>query len=181
MVVDSALARLGILLRTAPALHYLLPREVEILVESVAVPVRSLVGRVTGLASRTLSPRTVRGLVDEGTLAGILHSPLLPACGLVGPSRSLRTATCLIEFARALGVTVRGLDDCAHVRLAIARPSVTVCGHTSPATGRPFPLTVRGLGRGVGGLGGVTGIARRLLLPPGIAATLGRGWSLPLR
>ena len=44
----------------------------------------------------------------------------------------------------------------------------------------PIPPTVRGLEKGVDGLGGVSGIERRLLLPPGIAATLGRGWSLPL-
>ena len=51
-----------------------------------------------------------------------------------------------------------------------------------PVTGlfAPFPPTVRGLERGVDGLGRVSGIERRLLLPPGIAATLGRGWSLPL-
>ena len=56
--------------------------------------------------------------------------------------------------------------------------------HTGPATGRrtarPFLLTVRGLGNVVGGLGGVARIERRQLLPPGVAATLGREWSLPL-
>ena len=65
------------------------------------------------------------------------------------------------------------------------------CGHTEPITGRvlvaghmtarPFLQTVHGLGKGVGGLGGVAGITQRQLLPPGIAATLGREWSLPLR
>ena len=63
-------------------------------------------------------------------------------------------------------------------------------GHRCPATGhvtfaghgtiRPFPLTVRGLGKEVGGLGRVAGIVWRQLLPPGIVATLGRRWSLPL-
>ena len=189
MIVDHTLARLGVLPRTAPALalHGLLPREVEILVESVVVPVRSLVGHVTGLTGHTVAPRTVRGLVDSGTLAGILHAPLLPACSLGNPGRGLRIATGLVEFARAPGVTVRSLDECAHVRLAVARPGMTVCGHTGPApdcvtvTGRPFPLTVRGLGRGVSGLGGDARIVRRLLLTPGIVATLGQGWSLPLR
>ena len=104
--------------------------------------------------------------------------------------RSLGTATSPVEFARTHGVTIRSPDECAHVCLAVARPSVTGRGHTGPTTGRvtvaghgtvhPFPLTVRGLGRGVGGLSGVAEIARRQLLPPGIAATLGRGWSLPL-
>ena len=146
---------------------------------------------MTGLASRTLAPRPVCGLVDAGALAGILHAPFLPACGLGGSGRGLRTTTGFAEFARALGVTVRDLDECALVRLAVARPGVTVRGHTGPAAGcvtvaghgavRPFPLTVRILGRGVGSLGRVAGVARRLLLPPGIAANLSRGWSLPLR
>ena len=68
---------------------------------------------------------------------------------------------------------------------------MTGCSHTGPATGHVtvtdhgtvhyFPLTVRGLSRRVGGLDGVARIARRQLLPPGIVATLGRGWSLPLQ
>ena len=41
---------------------------------------------------------------------------------------------------------------------------------TDPTTGH---VTARGLGRGVGGLDGVTGTARRLLLLSAIAATLG--------
>ena len=40
-------------------------------------------------------------------------------------------------------------------------------------------LTACGRGRGVGSLDGVAGIARRLLLLPAIAETLGRRWSLP--
>ena len=170
---------LGVLPRTAPALalHGPLRREIKIFVKSVVVPVRDLEGCVTGLTSRALAPRTVRGLVDAKALSGILHTSLLPACSLGSPGRSLRTATGLMEFTRALRVTVRGLDECA-----VARPGVTVCCHTGLPTGREghgtirlFPLTICGLVRGVGGLGGVTGIVRRLLLPPGIAATLGRG------
>ena len=42
VIVGHALARLGGLPRPAPALHGLLPREVEILVKSVVMPVRSL-------------------------------------------------------------------------------------------------------------------------------------------
>ena len=55
-------------------------------------------------------------------------------------------------------------------------------GHMGPATGRvtvaghdtvrPFLLTVRGVGKGVGSLGGVAGIVWRQLLLPGIVATL---------
>ena len=68
---------------------------------------------------------------------------------------------------------------------------MTVNGHTGHASGPvtvvghrigPFSsLTVRGHGIEVGGLDGFTGIAWRLWRPPGIAATLGRGWSVPLR
>ena len=127
------------------------------------MPIRGLGGCMTGLTSRALNPRTVRGLMDEGALEGIRRALLLPRCGLGGPGRGLRTATSPVGFARAIGVTVRGLDECARVRLAVARPGVTRHGHTGPATGRvtvaghvtafPFPLTVRGLGRGVGGQG----------------------------
>ena len=148
------------------------------------MPVRGLGCRVTGPASDALVSRTVRGLVDDSTLAVTSHAPLLPVCSLGGSSNSLRIAAGAISFAR-------GLDDCACIRLAVARPAVTGRGHAGPATGhvattghvtaRPFLLTISGLGEGVGGLGGVTGIAQRLLLPPGIAATLGRRWSLPLR
>ena len=137
---------------------------------------------MNGLASRAVDPQTVRVLVDEGTLAGIRHTPLLPECGLGGPSRGLRTATGPVEFACALRVTIRGLDECARVCLAVTRPSVTGHCHMGPATGRvtiaghvtvrPFPLTVRGLRTGVGGQDGIAGITWRFL-PPGIAATLG--------
>ena len=92
-------------------------------------------------------------------------------------------STGLIEFACALGLTVRGLDECPHTLLAIMRPGVTFCSHTGPTTSHvtiaghaagPFsPLTVRCQGIGVGGQGKVAGIARRLLLPPRIAVTLG--------
>ena len=125
------------------------------------------------------------GLVDEGAFAVTRHAPLLPVCCLGSPGHGLRTATSPVRFARVLGATVCGLNDCSRIRLAVARPGVTGCGHTGPATGhvtiRPFLLTVRGLGKGVGGLGGVAGIVQRQLLLPGIAETLGRGWSLPLR
>ena len=113
MIVGHALAWLGSLLKLAPAhtLHGLLPCKVEILVKSVVVPVRSLGGRVTSLASHSLVPRTVRGLVDEDALAGTCHAPPLLACGLGGPGSGLRPATSPVGFARALGVTVRGLDE----------------------------------------------------------------------
>ena len=109
------------------------------------------------------APRTVRGLVDGG----------VPGC-------SLRDATGIAECALTLGVTARGLDECARDLLAVARPGVTACNHTGPATSyvavtglvtSPLLLTVRGLGRGDGGLDGVTGIARKLMLLPAIAVT----------
>ena len=80
MVVDHALARLASLPGTAPAhaLPVYLPREVKILVKSVAVPVHGLEGRVTGLTSRAVAPRTVRGLVDGNALAMTRPAPLLP-------------------------------------------------------------------------------------------------------
>ena len=124
----------------------------------------------------------------RGALDGIRHALPLPMCG---PGRGLQTATGLAEFACALGVAVRSLDECVRALLAVTRPGVTVRGHTGPVTGHvtvaghgigPFsPLTVRGRGRGAGVQGGVPWIAWRLFLPPGIAATLGRGWSLPLQ
>ena len=162
------------------ALHGLLPLEVSLL-KGVVVPVRSLGGQVTGLASHTLVPQTVRGLMDKGALTVTCHAPLLPVSGLGGPG--LRTSTGPVGCARALGVTVCGLDECARVCLAVARSSVISLGHTglitSHVTALPSPLIVRGLKSGVGSLGGVAGIAWRFQ-PPGIAAT-GRGWSLPTR
>ena len=132
MIVGHTLARLGGLPGTTPAhaLHDLLPREVEILVKGVAVPIRGLGGRVTGLASRALVPRTVRGLVDEGALSVTRHAPLLPLCGLGG--------TGPVEFARALRVTVRDHNDCARVRLAVTRPGVTGQGQAGHMTVRLF-------------------------------------------
>ena len=59
---------------------------------------------------------------------------------------------------------------------------MTARGHTGPTIGHvtvavlvtaPLLLTVRGLGRGVGGLDGVPGTAQKLLLLPAIAVTLG--------
>ena len=121
--------------------------------------------------SRAHAPRPIRGLV------GIRHAPPPPVCGLGSPRQGPWTATGLVEFARTLGVTVLGIDECVRTLLAVARPGVTVCGHTGPVTGHgigPFsPMTVCGRGRGAGGQGGVAEIARRLFLPPGIAAPLG--------
>ena len=96
---------------TAHALHVYLPRVVGILMKGVAVPVRGLEGRVTGLVSRSLAPRTVRCLVDEGTLAVTRHAPLLPMCSLADLGRGLLTATGTAECGRTLGATVRGRDD----------------------------------------------------------------------
>ena len=127
---------------------------------------------MTGIVSPSLAPRGVCGLVDAGALAGILLAPLLSTCSLGGPGRGLWTATGPVEFAHALGVTV-----CRHEARRDRR------GHTGPATGRVTVVghwTVRCLEKGVGSLGGVAGIARRQLLPPGIVATLCRGWSLSL-
>ena len=120
--------------------------------------------------------------MDGSALAVARPGLLLPACGLVAPGRGLRTAPSVDECARALGVTARGLDECARDLLAVARPGMTARGHTGPATSHvtvaglvtaPLLLTVRGLGRGVGGLDGVTGTARKLMLLPAIAVTLG--------
>ena len=175
MIVDHPLARLAALPGTAPAhaLPVYLPQEVEILVKSVAVPVHGLGGLVTGLASRAFAPRTVRGHMDKDALAVTRLAPPLSVCGLNAPGRGLLTPTVTAECAR----------DC----LAVARPGVTNRGHMGPATSHvtvaglmtalPFLLTARGQERGVGGLDGVTGIARRLLLLPAFAATLGQRWS----
>ena len=90
-------------------------------------------------------------------------------CSLVDPGQDLLTAAMTDECSRSLGVTVRGRDDCARDRLAVARPGVTARSHTGPATGHVsvtvlvtalLLLTARGLGRGVGSLDGVAGTAR---------------------
>ena len=90
-------------------------------------------------------------------------------CGLGSPGCGILTVTGTVGCARALGVTVRGRDDCADVCLAVIRPAVTGRNHTDHATGHmtvtglitalPFLLTIRSHGRGVGGLEGVDGIA----------------------
>ena len=193
MIADHPLARLAALPGTAPA-HALpvhLPCVVKMIVKSVAVPALGLGGRVPGLVSCALAPRTIRSRVDESALTVTRHAPPLPVCGLNAPGHTLLNATGTVGCARAraLGATICRCNDCAHVRLAVVRPGVTTHGHTSPVTGHmnvaglvtALPLTARGLGRGVGGLDGVAGIMRRLLLFPAIAATLGRRWSPPLR
>ena len=98
---------------SACALHAYLPLGVELPVKSIAVPAFGLEVLVLCLGSRALDPRTVRGHVDESTLAVTRHDHLLPVCGLVALSRCLLTATGSVECAHALGVTARGLDDCA--------------------------------------------------------------------
>ena len=75
------------------------------------------------MACRAPAPRTVRGLVDGSALAVARPALLLPECGLVAPGRGLRTAPRVTECACALGVTARGLDECAHDLLAVARPA----------------------------------------------------------
>ena len=129
----------------------------------------------------SLSPLTVRSHADVNALAMTLHDHLLHVCGLVTPGRGLLTATGTVQCACALGVTTRGLNDCTRDRLAVARPGVTARSHTGPASGHVavagvvtalLLLTARGLGRGVGGLDGVAGIALRLLMLPAIVATL---------
>ena len=155
------------------------PLGVGILERSIVMPA---LGPEVTVTCRAPAPRTVRGLVDGSALAVSRPAPILPVCGLVAPDRGLRTATGIAECTHALGVTVRGLDACARDLLAVAKPGVTARGHTGPTTGHvtiaglvtaPLLLTVRGLGRGVGGLDGVPGIARKLLLLPAIAVTLG--------
>ena len=124
----------------------------------------------------------------RGSLRDSSRSPL-PACGLGGPGRSLLPTTGPVGSTRSLGVTVRSLDECARVCLAVVRPGVTSLDHMGPTTGcvtvdaghvtaRPFLLTVRGLGRGVAGLGRVAGITWRFR-PPGIMATVVKGGACP--
>ena len=152
---------------------------------------RSRGSRDRSCESLSLAPWTVRGLVDEVALAVTCPTPVLPVCGLADPGHGLLTATGTGECAHALTVTVHSLDECARICIAVARPGVTARGHTVPATGHmtvaglmtalPFLLTARSRGRGVGGLDGIARIARRLLLLPRIAATLGQRWSPPLQ
>ena len=87
--------------------------------KGVVVPVRDLVGCVTGLASCALAPRPVRGLMDAGALAWTPHTLPLPVCGLGSPGLGLWTATRPVGFAHALGMTVRGLDKYACALLAV--------------------------------------------------------------
>ena len=130
------------------------------------MPALGLGVTVACCTGRAPAPRTVRGLVDGGALAVTRPTLLLPVSGLVAPGRGLWTATGIAECACALGVTVCGLDECARDLLAVARPGMTARGRMGPATGHvtvaglvtaPLLLTVRGLGRGVGGLDGVIG------------------------
>ena len=149
MIADHPLERLAALLgpAAAHALPVHLPRLVKMIVKGVAVPALGLGGRVPGLASRDLAPRTVRGRVDESALAVTRHTPPLP----------------------------------------VARPGVTARCRTGHVTALLL-LTACSLGRVVGGLDVVAGIARRLLLLPMIAVTFGRqeaaravaGGSVPL-
>ena len=105
------------------------------------MPARGLLGRVPGLASHALAPRTVRDLVEACTLVGSLYALPLPTCGLGSLSHSLRTAPGAVRFTCALGVTARVLDESTRALLAAAGPAVTVRAHAGPDTG---PMTVRG-------------------------------------
>ena len=141
-----------------------------------------------GLASRALAPRSVRSLVGVCAVVGSLHILPLPACS---PGRGLQTAPGAVGFTHTLGVTARGFDESAWALLAAAGPAVIVFALTGPSTS---PVTFRGHGaglsspptglsheRGVGVLGGVARIVWRFLVPPRIAATLGRECDLLLR
>ena len=142
MIHNRALARLGILSGAAPALALPGPGCLVwmVLGKGAVVPLRGLVGRVAGLASRALAPRPIRGRMDEGALAGARHAPHLPACVLDGPGRGLRTAPGAVGFAHALGVAVRSLDESARSLRVAAGSVVTVRGHVIRVTG---PVTVR--------------------------------------
>ena len=121
MIIDHLLARLAALRGTAPAhaLPVSLPREVEILVKSVACPFS-----VSGVELRSYSMDRSRSL-DTGALAVTSHIPPLPVCGLNTLGRGLMTAARTAKCARALGATVHSRNDCARDRLAITRPGVT--------------------------------------------------------
>ena len=126
-------------------------------------------------------------LHDSCAVTEAPHAPLLPACGLGSPSCVVKTAPGAVGFARTL-LAAAGF---ARAPLAAAGPTVIVRDHAVPGTGpvaihgrgtgRSSPLTGLGHGRGVGNLGGVVGIVRKLMVPPRIVATLSRGWSLLLR
>ena len=77
---------------------------------------------MTGLGRHALVPRTFRGRVYESALTVTCHAPLLPMCGLVAPGRGLLTAAVANGYTHTLGATAHGHDDCAHDRLAVARP-----------------------------------------------------------
>ena len=186
MILDCAFARLGALPGAATALALPGPRShmTGRPGKGDVVHARGLVDRVPGLASRALTPQLVRSHVDACALVGDHHALPLPMCGLGGPGRGLRTIPRAVGFDCTLGVTARGLARSTRALLAAAGPTVTVRDHTDPGTGHgtglSSPLSGFSHGRGVGGLGGVTGIVRRLMVPPRIAVTLGHGWGLPL-
>ena len=177
LIIGHTLEREEAPLETAPvrALHAYPPFGVQLPMKSITVFALGLEVLVLCLGSRAFDPRTVRCLVDESALAVTCHGHLLPVCGLVAPGHSLLIATGAVECARCL-------DDCARDQLAVARPGMTARSHLGPATSHMtvtglvtalLLLTARGLGRRVGGLDGVAGIARQLLVLPAIAATLG--------
>ena len=147
VIHDRALARLGALPGAAPTLTLPGPpcHVTGSLGNGDVVPAHSLVGRMPGLASRSLASRPVRGILDECALARALHTPPLPVCSLGGPSRGLQTTPGAVGFAHALGVAVRGLDGSARALRAAAGPAVIVCDHTVPGIG---PVTVHGDGTG---------------------------------
>ena len=127
-----------------------------------------------GLGSCALAPWTVCGRVDESALTVTRHTPLLPVCGLVDPSRGLLTATGTDEYARALG-RPRRLRSRSTGRRETRRDR-----HGSRYRSRVASLvtallllTARSLGTGVGNLGRVAGTTRKLSLLPAITATLG--------
>ena len=138
---DCALARLGALPGAAPALA--LPGPPCHMTGSPGmgdiVPARGLMGHLPSLASRALAPQAVHGLVDACALVRSLRAPPLPAYGLGGPGRSLRTAPGSVRFACALGVTARGLDERARALLAASGPAVIVRDRVVPGTS---PVTV---------------------------------------
>ena len=130
---------------------------------------------MTGLASRPLAPRTVCGLVDEGVPARIRHAPLLPACGSDGPfsdryrSRRVRSRS-RNDRSRSRRERLRssGRHEARHDRLRSrdrrrSRDRLTLSSDRSRSRKRSWWPS------------------QMMFLPPGIAATLGRGWSLTLQ